>query len=151
MLSHAKPLPDGVEIRRADWSTEAPAIATLRRAVFIDEQGVPEAMEWESIDAVCDWFIARENGEVIGIARLRPDGRIGRMAVRADRRGHGVGSALLGSAIAQARQRDLAGVDLHAQSHALGFYAHFGFDIDGPEFDEAGIPHRHMTLNLKAN
>lgn len=149
MLSNAKPLPDGVEIRRADWPTDAPAIAAIRRAVFIDEQGVPEGMEWEDIDAACVWFVAQTGGAVVGIARLRPEGRIGRMAVRPDWRGCGLGAALLAAAIARARQLGLARVDLHAQVHALGFYARFGFDADGPEFDEAGIPHRHMILNLK--
>jgi predicted GNAT family N-acyltransferase len=40
-------------------------------------------------------------------------------------------------------------VELHAQSHAIGFYERFGFTAVGVEFDEAGIPHRLMVLNLR--
>ena len=41
--------------------------------------------------------------------------------------------------------RDLA---LHAQTHASGFYRRFGFVEEGPEFMEAGIPHRTMVRSL---
>jgi predicted GNAT family N-acyltransferase len=34
---------------------------------------------------------------------------------------------------------------LHAQTQAAGFYRRFGFVEEGPEFMEAGIPHRTMV------
>ena len=39
-------------------------------------------------------------------------------------------------------------VKLGAQTHALGFYERLGFTAYGPEFDDAGIPHREMVLAL---
>jgi predicted GNAT family N-acyltransferase len=134
--------------RAGRWPEDAPAIAGVRRAVFIDEQGVPEAMEWEALDAECDWFLAAADSGAVAVARLTPAGRIGRMAVLAPWRGLGIGSALLALALQRAVERGLARVELHAQSHALGFYARFGFTAEGPEFDAAGIPHRHMILNI---
>lgn len=145
----AKPLPEGVAVRPAAWAAEQDAIAALRRAVFILEQGVPEVMEWETADPDCDWFVATLDDRVVGTVRLTPDGRIGRMAVLPDWRRRGIGAALLGLTLASARQRGLARVELHAQRHTLGFYARFGFVAEGPEFDEAGIPHRHMVLLLE--
>lgn len=151
MFSSLKPLPKGVNIGPADWSADVGAIAAIRRSVFIDEQSVPEAMEWEEIDPICRWFVARHGDALVAIVRLTPEGRIGRMAVLPAWRGQGIGSHLLAAVLTAARQNGLPAVELHAQSHAVGFYARFGFAAAGPEFDEAGIPHRHMTLNLEGN
>ena len=149
VFAMVKPLPPGVKIRPGRWPEDAPAIAAVRRAVFIEEQGVPEALEWEAIDPECDWFVAQDGAVVMAIARLTPQGRIGRMAVLPNWRGLGIGSGLLDLALAGAASRGLTRVELHAQSHALGFYERFGFAADGPEFAEADIPHRHMILNLR--
>ena len=35
-------------------------------------------------------------------------------------------------------------VALSAQTHALGFYERLGYAAYGPEFDDAGLPHRWM-------
>ncbi len=144
-----EPLP--ICVRRADWRLDETAIAAVRRAVFIDEQGVPEALEWEAIDAECTWFVAEMGavGEIIGIVRLHPAGRVGRMAVRAEWRRQGVGCALMGVLIDHARSIGLTGLGLAAQTHALGFYQGFGFVAEGEVFDDAGIPHRRMRLSLQ--
>ncbi|RCV58738.1 hypothetical protein DEF24_12340 [Marinitenerispora sediminis] len=39
-------------------------------------------------------------------------------------------------------------VELHAQTHALDFYARLGYTAYGAEFMDAGIPHRHMRREL---
>lgn len=137
-----------VAVARADWSRDASGIARIRREVFIQEQGVPEALEWEAIDPDCDWFVAHHGGEIIGVARLTPDGRIGRMAVLPAWRGRNVGSALLGTALTRARERGFDGVVLSAQVQAMPFYARFGFVAEGPEYMDAGIPHRTMRLTF---
>lgn len=148
VFNELEPLPSGLEIGLGKWPEDESAIAVVRRAVFIEEQHVPEDMEWESADPDCDWFVARHGDAVVAIARLTPQGRIGRMAVLQDWRGRGIGSSLLELAIARAAWRGLAQVELHAQCHAMGFYDRFGFRAAGPEFDEAGIAHRRMVLNL---
>ena len=135
------------KVRWAVWPQDAPAIVQVRRRVFIEEQGVPESMEWEEQDARCDWFLAESaDGDAIGVARLTPDSRIGRMAVLPRWRRQGVGSALLDAALAKAGERAYGQVSLHAQTHALGFYGRAGFREEGPEFMEAGISHRKMVL-----
>lgn len=140
---------DSFSVRAAVWSRDEPAIARIRRQVFIEEQAVPEVMEWEVRDSECDWFVAQDKaGEVVGICRLTPDAHIGRMAVLPAWRRRGVGSALLQAALGAARQQGLRQVALHAQVHAVAFYGRFGFKPSGPEFDEAGIPHRLMSLDL---
>lgn len=136
-------------VRAARWAEDEAAIAAVRREVFIEEQGVPEAMEWEAQDARCQWFVAQMGDEVIGTARLLPEGRIGRMAVRREFRGQGVGSALLRAVLVAARDAGLENVRLSAQTHAIPFYARHAFQPEGPEYLDAGIPHRTMGLNLK--
>jgi len=136
-------------IRPADWARDEMSIAQLRREVFIDEQRVPEALEWEAIDAACRWFVAESDAGIVGIARLLPDGRIGRMAVSLAWRRKGIGSDLLNAAMQAAFESGLNRVALSAQVHAIPFYARAGFQVQGPEYLDAGIPHRTMTRELK--
>jgi predicted GNAT family N-acyltransferase len=136
-------------IDTAAWPDDRDALRRVRETVFVHEQGVPLAMEWDEHDDHAVHLLARDGqGRPIGTGRLLPDGRIGRMAVLIEWRGHGVGSALLKGLIAAARERGMAQVRLHAQCHALEFYARLGFQVHGDIFDEAGIPHRHMRQAL---
>ena len=83
-------------VRLVDWSEAAEGLRLVRRAVFIDEQAIPEDMEWDEFDAVYLHAIAEDvHGAAIGCGRLLPDGHIGRLAVLAHWRGRGVGAALL--------------------------------------------------------
>ncbi|NED15506.1 GNAT family N-acetyltransferase, partial [Streptomyces sp. SID9124] len=68
----------------------------------------------------------------------------GRLAVSRAARGLGVGAALVRAIEDAARDQGLAAVDLHAQTHALRFYERLGYEPYGPEFMDAGIPHRAM-------
>ena len=49
---------------------------------------------------------------------------------------------------ARAAERGLRVVALSAQTQALGFYERLGYTAYGPEFDDAGLPHRWMTRVL---
>lgn len=135
-------------IRLDDWHVLEPMLRRVRTAVFIAEQGVPEVLEWDEHDAESLHAVALIDGEVAGCARLLPDGHIGRMAVLPDFRGQGVGSEMLVCLIDAARARNMTLLQLHAQSHAAGFYRKAGFVSDGPEFDEAGIPHIRMLRTV---
>lgn len=138
-------------VQSASWSTpnDREALRALRLEVFVGEQGVPEALEWDDLDTdslhvlACD-----ERGQPIGCGRLTPKHTIGRMAVHSAWRGQGVGAALLRELIARARALGWPDVTLDAQVHALDFYAREGFVAEGDVFDDAGIPHRLMRLVL---
>lgn len=137
-------------IRDADWPRDELALRSVRFDVFCVEQNVPEALEWDGIDGDCRHALAEDAaGRAIGCARLLPDGHIGRMAVRREWRGEGVGSALLVHVIARARARGDAKVMLNAQTQAEPFYARHGFATVGAPFDEAGIPHIVMERALR--
>lgn len=129
------------------WDNAADALARVRRAVFIVEQGVPESMEWDEADAVSLHALATTpEGVPIGTGRLLPDGHIGRMAVLPPWRGRGVGGAILTLLLGKALARGDREIALSAQLHAIGFYEREGFVPEGPVFDDAGLPHRRMVL-----
>ncbi len=124
----------------------------LRRTVFIEEQGVSEADEVDDKDDEAIHLLAWLNGRPVGSARLLvlgDTGKIGRVCVLADQRGTGLGAALMRAAVERFRQvPGVKTVKRGAQTHALGFYERLGFTAHGPEFDDAGIPHREMVLPL---
>lgn len=139
-------------VRAARWDADQADIARLRRRVFIEEQGVPEALEWEAVDADCAWFVATaDDGRMVGVVRLRDDACLGRMAVLPDWRRRGVGAALLAATLDAARRRGWKALRLSAQIHALPFYARFGFRTEGDEYLDAGIAHRAMRIDLGAS
>jgi predicted GNAT family N-acyltransferase len=136
-------------VRAADWSSDGPALRAIRTQVFIEEQQVPAALEWDSDDdRAVHVLVLAPDGTAVGTGRLLPAGRIGRMAVLKEWRGKGAGGALLARLLELAHRLQLDDVVLHAQTHAIGFYARFGFRPEGEVFMEADIPHRVMRRIL---
>ena len=124
----------------------------VRDAVFIQEQGVPASLELDEFDPQALHALAYHGSNCIGTGRLVSsnllEGRIGRMAVLKAYRGKGFGKQLLNALIGQAKIQGLAQVTLHAQLQAISFYEQFGFKAAGEPYDEAGIRHRDMMLNI---
>ncbi|TVP48362.1 MAG: GNAT family N-acetyltransferase [Halomonas sp.] len=135
-------------ISTGDWETLGLAASEIRRAVFIDEQKVPQEEEWDGLDPECQHFLVMLDGQPVGTARLTPDAHIGRVAVLAETRGTGIGILLMQAAIEAARHAGHPQVALNSQVHALAFYEQLGFVAHGEEFMDAGIPHQEMTLSL---
>ncbi|MFI9647504.1 GNAT family N-acetyltransferase [Streptomyces sp. NPDC052040] len=148
----------GFVVRPAEDPADREACFAVREEVFVREQGVPEDIEYDAHDAGADHVLAvREDGVPLGTGRLLygeaaagrtggdPSvGSLGRLAVTREARGLGVGAALVRAIEDAARARGLTAVDLHAQTRALGFYERLGYTAYGPEFPDAGIPHRAM-------
>ncbi|WP_029147919.1 GNAT family N-acetyltransferase [Methylophilus sp. 5] len=120
----------------------------IRQRVFIDEQQVPVALEWDAADATAIHLLACQGDLPLACARVLPDGHIGRMAVLAEWRGQGVGEALLLQAIQVCRQLEVTHARLSAQMHAVGFYQQTGFEICGEPYSDADILHIDMQLEL---
>lgn len=140
---------DDFRILISDWCSDRQRLSQIRRVVFIEEQGVPEELEWDDDDAGAIHLLAVDADDApIGCARLLPDGHIGRMAVLQSWRGKGVGSALLQRALDVARAQGHAIVRLSAQTHAAGFYRRHGFVAEGDAYLEAGIPHLAMKISF---
>lgn len=137
-------------IRPVNWNAEGGKLRAIRHAVFVEEQRVPEELEWDDADERAYHVMAvSSDGLAIGTGRLKLHCQIGRMAVVKEWRGRGVGAAILRTLLALARKEGCDVVRLNAQVHALPFYEKHGFTALGAEFDEAGIPHRAMEIRLE--
>ena len=121
-------------------------LLALRVRVFVVEQECA-FQELDGLDAEAEHVWTRgPAGEVVAYLRVLTDGestRIGRIVTAPKHRGTGAGAALMRAVLA-----DIEGpVVLGAQVQAQGFYERLGFAVDGPGYDEDGIPHvpmRHL-------
>jgi predicted GNAT family N-acyltransferase len=123
---------------------------TLRRAVFVEEQGVAPEIEFDRRDGEAVHFLAHD-GVPAGTARMTVeagDGKIGHLCVLAAHRGRGLGVGLLEACMTEARRLGLARVRLTAQRSAVEFYKRLGFSGDGPERLIGGRPHFDMARPL---
>ena len=136
---------------RIEVTDDIAACRRLRRTVFIEEQGVSEADEVDGQDDDAVHLLAYLDNQPVGTARLLlsgAQGKISRVAVAKDLRGRGLGTALINTAVSELAVRGVARAVLGSQTHAIGFYEALGFAAEGPEFDDAGIPHRMMVRDL---
>ncbi len=137
-------------VEPATWEIDQDDLRAVRIEVFVHEQQVPEDEEWDEFDANSHHVVARDStGRPIGTGRLTPMRTIGRMAILREWRGKQVGVAILRVLIERARELHYPAVELHAQTHAIEFYARSGFVAFGEEYDECGIRHRSMRLELE--
>lgn len=131
-------------------TTDPTPCFAIRRAVFMDEQGISEPEEFDDLDAVATHVLATQDGVPVGAARLLFDGatgKIGRVCVLPQARGTGLGADLIRFALAHFEHRgDISRAYLSAQVYAIGFYERLGFTAYGEDYDDAGIPHRDMAL-----
>ena len=138
-----------VHVLSVDWPTHEKVLRDIRTRVFVEEQGVPEDIEWDGEDDVCQHFLAiNEAGQRVGCGRLMPTGQIGRMAVLKNERGKGIGRLILDAAVDAGKTEGFRRLFLHAQTNAVPFYRKAGFLPEGEEFMEAGIPHLGMAMEL---
>ena len=138
-----------VEVRCVTWADKHETLTAIRFEVFVEEQNVPVEEELDGMDTTSTHFLATDDDNPIGVARLMPSGQIGRMAVRKSHRRRGIGALLLKAAVNAALNRGQTKPFLHAQLHALDFYAANGFVPFGEVFLDAGIEHRAMEYHGK--
>ncbi|MEM7722520.1 MAG: GNAT family N-acetyltransferase [Pseudomonadota bacterium] len=139
-----------MRIARAETEAAKAACFAIRRAVFIEEQQIPEAEEWDAHDATCVHYLAEDETGPLGTARLISkdnSAKIGRVAVVKSHRGTGLGQRIMEAILADAKADGFSGSELEAQTYAIPFYERLGYVADGPEFDDgSGIMHRVMRL-----
>jgi predicted GNAT family N-acyltransferase len=145
-----------------DTGAERDDAFSVRRSVFVAEQGVDEGIEYDDFDdpaADATHFVAYADGDAVGAARLRTAsdaapasgaddpvvGKVERVAVAADRRGEGWGRRLMSAVETRAAEAGFGRLALHAQTHVREFYERLGYDAHGDVFEEAGIPHVAMA------
>ena len=140
-----------LEVRPAAGPQELDAAIELRREVFVGEQGVSEADEFDGREEECVHVLAIDAGRVVGCCRLLPDGervKLGRMVVAADRRREGIAAAMLAEADRQAAALGATLITLSAQTYVVSLYEQAGYEVTSGTFDEVGIQHVRMEKRL---
>jgi ElaA protein len=126
------------------------AILRLRVEVFVVEQSCPyPELDGRDLEPGAELFWATDGPDVLATLRVLHDAdgalRVGRVATACVARSRGVASRLMQEALERCAELDpFAPVVLDAQSHLARWYARFGFNIAGEEFEEDGIPHVPM-------
>jgi ElaA protein len=140
---------DDAVLRRATPDQLDPAtlysLLRLRMEVFVVEQACPyPELDGRDLDPATVHLWLEKDGAILGYLRLLTNGevrRIGRVCTARPARGTGVAARLMRAALDEIGD---ARCVLDAQTHLSGFYAGFGFAVDGEEFVEDGIAHVPM-------
>ena len=118
----------------------------------MEELGISLADEIDGRDKDGMHLLLRCDEIPVGTARILVEdqiGKIGRVAVLSTHRGKGFGQELMLAALSALRDVDgVTHAKLGARTNAIGFYEGLGFTATGPEFMDAGLPHRTMIRAL---
>lgn len=127
------------------------AVLRLRAEVFVVEQNCPY-LDLDNKDQKCFHLLLYAGSDLAAYCRLVPAGlsyqevAIGRVISAPAYRGKGLGKVVMERAISYCE--DIFGmvpIRLGAQVYAKGFYASLGFEAEGEEYLEDGIPHVEMV------
>lgn len=140
-------------VRFASSVQDLDAGYALRRDVFEVEQNIPRPLDRDPFDYSADHVVALDDGgRCVGTGRVvRLDARtcqIGRMAVAADHRRHGVGSLVLDALERMAAMRGLSEIVIHSQMASEPFFVSRGFVREGQPFLDQGVEHVLMRKQL---
>lgn len=119
---------------------------SIRREVFVKEQGVDKSLEQDNLEDSAKHYLAYYHNLAVGTARWRVTEKgikFERFAVLHDYRNKKIGQALLDAALFDVRTMNKT-IYLHAQKSAVNFYLRNGFSPVGEPFEEAGIEHITM-------
>jgi predicted GNAT family N-acyltransferase len=146
--------------------TVVPEAATreLRRAVLRPNLGPDDPLPGDDLPDGVHIGAIDADGTVVGTCFVFPDPcpwrpdearswHLRQMATAPDRRGSGVGAAVLAAALDHVRSQGGRLVWCHARETASGFYAAHGFHLHGGVFldPEHPIPHVRMFRELSAD
>lgn len=128
-----------------------PEAYRLRHEVFVTEQNVPEELELDERDADAIHLVVHQDDVLVGTMRMHEYHgaiKIGRVAVRRDLRGTGLGRRMMVRAMERAKELGYHRALLDSQVWVQGFYEKLGFIAEGETFMEAGIEHIRMGKGL---
>ncbi len=141
-----------ISVEHINDSAKLQDAVSVRAEVFQVEQGISATDDCDGLDAGAEQFVAYEAGIPIGTARYRvisaETGKVERVATLREHRGKMVGHSLMESIATAARQKGLAKLVLDSQLSSASFYENLGYEREGEEFNEVGIAHIKMVLEL---
>ena len=124
----------------------------LRKNVLLDPIGIPQEYidkEKEKNDYLIGAF---RSDRLIGCCVLtpKPNGiiQLRQMAVVTDQQGKNIGRLIIQFAEQTATEEGFSQMVLHSRDNVLRFYSKCGYETDGEQFYEVGIPHHRMKKDL---
>ena len=139
---------DNLRYKLVENNKELEDALNIRRKVFMEEQGVSEALEVDGNDSSALHVIAKNGDIAVGTARVRflnkQQAKIERMAILKPSRGTGIGKGIITFLEEELKKRGIEQIVLHSQYYAIDFYKKFGYKETGLPFLDADI--KHITM-----
>ncbi|MCI2256101.1 GNAT family N-acetyltransferase [Domibacillus sp. PGB-M46] len=129
---------------------------SIRKEVFVEEQGVPledEFDEFDTLEGSALHILVYYQDKAVGTGRIRWVGGVGkleRICILKPYRQFGLGKVIIGALETIAKEQETSQVKLHGQTQAEGFYKKLGYYVASDVFMEDGIPHLLMKKELFA-
>lgn len=119
----------------------------IRLEVFVKEQGFKE--EFDSVDDTAAHIVLFDGKTPVGVCRVFKDSGsgktvIGRVAVKKELRGKGLGTRIIEAAEKYAAGTGTSAIRIHSQERAAGFYRALGYRDTGDSDLDEGCPHIWM-------
>ncbi|WP_445487636.1 GNAT family N-acetyltransferase [Niallia sp. 03133] len=127
---------------------------SIRKEVFVEEQGVPledEYDEFDKMNGLAEHILVYYNEEPAGTGRIRwvdGLGKLERICILKPYRRFGLGKVIIKSLEEIAKEQGVSEVKLHGQTQAEGFYQKLGYQTASSIFIEDGIPHIIMAKKI---
>lgn len=127
---------------------------TIRKEVFVKEQGVPiedEFDEFDTLNGLSEHILVYYNEQPVGTGRVRwvdGIGKLERICILKPYRKFGLGKVIINALEEIAEEKGVSLVKLHGQTQAEGFYKKLGYQTSSSMFIEDGIPHILMIKEL---
>lgn len=147
--------PEQIRVKTLEKDADLKDAFAVRRQVFHIEQGIDEAEDFDGRDKDADQFVAYLGDKPVGTARVRfledGVGKVERVAILKQYRGKDYGLDIMQHILGHLRIKGTSKVVLESQLYAAPFYEKLGFVKVGEEFEEVGIPHIKMEIDLDPN
>ncbi|KAK1921141.1 GCN5-like N-acetyltransferase [Papiliotrema laurentii] len=146
-----------VKVIQAKSEDQRAECMTIRRKVFIDEQGYPPEVEVnEPQDPQCTHFLLLVDGRPAGTVRLNEKTyELSRFAILPEYRGQSLARPLVDAVHDRARSIGAKQVKAEVQADeregkvdARGLYRKLGYVTRGKPYDRVGVLHQDMIFDL---
>ncbi|MFC4323784.1 GNAT family N-acetyltransferase [Litchfieldia salsa] len=127
---------------------------SIRKEVFVEEQGVPLELEFDEFDQLnshSTHILVYFQDLAVGTGRIRyveGQGKLERICILPHYRQYGLGKLIIQTLEDISIKDDAYKVKLHGQEQAAGFYERLGYHKASDIFIEDGIPHILMKKEL---
>lgn len=143
--------------KKVTLNSELEKAFSIRRDVFVEEQGVSVEDEFDEFDnlvGAAQHILVYYQEKPVGTGRVRwvnGVGKLERICILKSYRQFGLGKLIIKTLETIAQEQGASQFKLHGQTQAEGFYNKLGYYASSDVFMEDGIPHLVMKRELPAD